>query len=53
MASRPDDVAGLEPGDLLIQVEGQLVVGPQTAVNLISAIALGGSVKLTMIRDGG
>ena len=53
MASGPGAVAGLEPGDLLTQVEGQPVVDPQTAVNLISAVAPGGSVKLKIIRDGG
>ena len=53
MASGPGAVAGLEPGDLLTQVEGQAVIDPQTAVNLISAVAPGDSVQLRIIRDGG
>ena len=52
MASGPGAVVGLEPGDLLTQVEGQPVVDPQTAVNLISAVAPGGSVT-KIIGDGG
>ncbi len=53
MASGPGAVAGLEPGDLLTQVEGQAVIDPQTAVNLISAVAPGDSVQLKIIRGGG
>lgn len=50
MARGPGAVAGLQPGDLITAVNSQPVVDPQTAVNLISAVTPGASVKLTIVR---
>ncbi len=52
-ADSPADGAGLEPGDLIVAVEGQDVaqIGYQPAVNLIQGV-VGTSVTLTIERDG-
>jgi serine protease DegS len=52
MAGGPGERAGLMPSDLITQINGKPVVDPQGAVNLISAVPPGGSVKITILRDG-
>jgi Do/DeqQ family serine protease len=47
----PADKAGIKPGDVLTEVEGKPVADPATMLNLIAALAPGGSAKLKLKRQ--
>lgn len=50
IAAGPGAVAGLMPGDLITEVDSRPVLDPQSAVGLISGVAPGETVELTIVR---
>ena len=46
----PADKAGIIPGDIIIEVDGQLVNDPQQAISAISRYTPGTSIKLQIMR---
>lgn len=52
MPEGPGASAGLRPGDIITAVDGMVVEDPQSAVNAISGVSPGDTVKLTVNREG-
>ncbi|MBE0399155.1 Do family serine endopeptidase [Halomonas sp. FME1] len=48
----PADEAGLEPGDVLLAVNGQAILDARTAMSDIASIPPGTSLPLTIVRSG-
>ncbi|HEX6320007.1 MAG TPA: Do family serine endopeptidase [Burkholderiales bacterium] len=48
----PADKAGVKPGDVLVEVEGQPVADPTSMLNLIAALPPGVSARMKMKRQG-
>lgn len=48
----PADRAGLEPGDLLVAIDGEAVADARQALDLISSLQPGSIAVLTVRRDG-
>lgn len=46
------DEAGIEPGDILQQVDGQRISDPRQLQRLVQSMSAGQSVELTVLRDG-
>ena len=51
-AGGPADEAGVEPGDLVVAVDGDRVESPEEFVVLIRSRLPGDQVELTIVRDG-
>ncbi|MGM0983879.1 MAG: Do family serine endopeptidase [Pseudomonadota bacterium] len=48
----PADQAGLQPGDVLLEVDGQPVLDPRRTMSDIAAVAPGTQLPLTVVRGG-
>ncbi|TDR53806.1 serine protease DegS [Halomonas ventosae] len=48
----PADRAGLQPGDVLLEVDGQPVLDPRRTMSDIAAVAPGTRLPLTIVRGG-
>ncbi len=48
----PADTAGLQPGDVIIEANGELVRNTQALMNIEGLTPLGESVELVYLRDG-
>lgn len=48
----PADRAGLEPGDILLSIDGQAVLDARTTMSNIASIPPGTSLPLTIVRSG-
>ncbi|MCL7941081.1 Do family serine endopeptidase [Halomonas sp. ATCH28] len=48
----PADRAGLQPGDVLLEVDGQPVLDPRRTMSDIAAMAPGTQLPLTIVRGG-
>jgi Do/DeqQ family serine protease len=48
----PADKAGIKPGDVLLEVGGKPVADPASMLNLVAALAPGGSATLRLSRQG-
>ncbi|CAM3544479.1 S1C family serine protease [Marinicrinis lubricantis] len=48
----PADQAGLEPGDFIIEVDGEKVKNTEALVDIIGQKEIGDKVNLVMVRDG-
>ena len=48
----PADRAGIKPGDVIVECQGQPVKGPDDLVALVSAIAPGTRIPVALVRDG-
>jgi len=46
----PADLAGIIPGDIILQVGGQTVTSPQQAIEMISGLAPGSIQDITLVR---
>jgi serine protease Do len=44
--------AGLEPGDVILDVNGQLIVDPSQFVRLISDSTIGSTISVQVLREG-
>jgi Do/DeqQ family serine protease len=44
--------AGLQPGDVILQVNGQAIADPSQFVRLISDSSIGSTVRIEILRDG-
>jgi serine protease Do len=49
---KPADLAGIKPGDVVVEVDGHAVRNNRDLIDYISYLPLGSSVKLTIIRNG-
>jgi C-terminal processing protease CtpA/Prc len=52
VAGSAADAAGIQAGDILMQINGQSVDQPQEVIGLIRAIAAGGAANLRIWRNG-
>lgn len=52
LARGPGASAGLQPGDIIAAVDDEPVLDPQGAVNAISSVTPGATVRLQVIRSG-
>lgn len=57
LVSQPQDdspaaKAGVEPGDIIVQVDGKAVKGPRELARMIGNMSPGTSADLTVLRDG-
>jgi serine protease DegQ len=48
----PADKAGVKPGDVLVEVQGNLVADPTAMLNLIAALPPGAPAKMKLKRQG-
>ncbi len=48
----PADVAGIQPKDIIIAVNGQKVASSRDLTSLIANIPVGDNIKVTVLRDG-
>jgi serine protease Do len=48
----PASKAGVQPGDVVLSVNGKPVDGPSALTRSVSSVAPGGKVKLTVLRNG-
>jgi serine protease DegS len=48
----PAHRAGLQPGDILLQIEGEVVTSSRAAMNRIARFKPGQKIKLAVLRDG-
>src|SRR5215510_12750005 len=48
----PADKAGVKPGDVLLEVQGQPVADPTTMLNLVAALTPGSAAKMKLKRQG-
>jgi S1-C subfamily serine protease len=44
--------AGLQPGDIIVSVNGQTIADPSHFVRLISDAAIGSTVRIEILREG-
>ena len=49
---KPADVAGLKPGDVVVDVDGRPIRTNRELIDYISYLPVGTTVKITAIRDG-
>jgi len=48
----PADEAGINPGDILIAVNGKTVINSSEMLNMVASLAPGKSATLTVLRNG-
>jgi S1-C subfamily serine protease len=48
----PADKAGVKPGDVLVAIEGKLIVDPQSVLNAVTSIAPGRAATMKIKRKG-
>ncbi len=46
----PADIAGINPGDVVIKIQGQDITDPRQAIDTIAKLAPGSSVEMTIVR---
>lgn len=51
LSTPSDELQGLEPGDVLLQVQGETVTEPQQAMQLMRAAAPGDRIRIELLRD--
>lgn len=51
-ADSPAMKAGVEPGDIIVKVDGKAIKSPRELARTIGAMAPGASAELTVLRDG-
>ncbi len=51
-AGKPADLAGIKPGDVVVEVDGHAIRNNRDLIDYISYLPVGSSVKLTVVRDG-
>ena len=52
VAGAPADKAGVQPGDVLVSIDGQAVSDPQGVLNLVTGLAPGTPAKMKVKRKG-
>lgn len=53
LPNSPAEQAGIRPGDILLEIDGNLVQGPQDVSRIVAAAARGEALTLTVSRAGG
>ena len=48
----PADRAGMQPGDIIREINGQAVADSRAVMNLVAEMAPGSTVEVTVLRDG-
>ena len=46
----PADIAGINPGDVVIKIQGQDIIDPRQAIDTIAKLAPGSKIEMTIIR---
>ncbi len=46
----PADIAGINPGDVVIKIQGQEIIDPRQAIDTIAKIAPGSKIEVTIVR---
>jgi len=46
----PADIAGINPGDVVIKIQGQDIIDPRQAIDTIAKLAPGSKIEVTIVR---
>lgn len=52
IAGTPAEAAGLQPGDVVVEMNGEAVAGSSDLRNMVGMLRVGDSVGLTIVREG-
>jgi regulator of sigma E protease len=48
----PAEQAGIEPGDIILEVDGQSIQSSGDLSNMVNSVEVGANISLTLLRDG-